>query len=538
MTNLVHARLNPHPSFAAIEQTVFPASIPAVLDRAAQRFGDAPAIDFFERGESLSFTALRDTSHKLASALHRLGVKQGTHVALLISNRIEYPVAWLALGILGAVAVPVVTGSTARELKFIFQDANIEFLVVEDTYLATALEAEAGVDPGKLVLVGEEQAGFQAYSSLLSAGDSGFTPVNSIEGGQLMNIQYTSGTTGLPKGVMQDHRFWVLAGAIPALMLPNLQSVLSDHPWYYIDPQWMLMTGLYSGARVDFSNGMSVRKFLGWLESRESSLVWFPDPLLKLPETEQDSKNQVQLFMGYHLSTDMQAAIQRRYQAPVREFYGMTEIALGICVPLDCDDPEAIGSCGVPGPFRRARIVDGQGNDVQPGQVGELWITGDGIFSGYYNRPEINAELLVDGWFRTGDLFCQDEKGYFHIVGRIKDMIKRSGENIAALEVEQVLMDLAGIEEAAVVAVPDTDRDQEVKAYVKLARGFTQESVGLSDIHAHCAGLLAKFKIPRYIQYVEEFIYTPSNKVAKHLLVKGVDDLRINSYDFVDKIWR
>lgn len=525
-------------TFANIESKNYPDTIPEILNQAAKKFGDATAVDFFERGESLSFTELNNSAHRLADSLSRVGVSNGDHVALMLSNRIEYPVAWLALSILGAVAVPVITGLTLREFKFIVEDAAIKFLVIEDQFHPLLEETENLIPADKIVVVGAAPTAYFSYEDLLANGNPSFVSGTPPTAASLMNIQYTSGTTGLPKGVMQNHKFWVLAGAVPAEVFPGVRNILSDHPWYYIDPQWMLITGLYIGGRVDYTNGMSVRKFLGWLETRESHLAWFPDPLLKLPVSPQDRKNTVKAFMGYHLSAEMQQTIETRYGAPVRECYGMTEIAMGFCVPFDCLDTAAQGSCGVPAPFRNAKIVDPEGNEVAQGETGELWITGEGMFSGYYNRPEVNKELIIDGWFRTGDLFCEDANGNFHIVGRIKDMIKRSGENIAAIEVEQVLMEIPYVEEAAVVAVPDPDRDQEVKAYIKLVQNLTIEDVSLDELHHHCLQNLAKFKAPRYVEFVTELPYTPSNKVAKHLLIKGVDDLRENSFDYVDKLWR
>jgi acyl-CoA synthetase (AMP-forming)/AMP-acid ligase II len=156
---------------------------------------------------------------------------------------------------------------------------------------------------------------------------------------------------------------------------------------------------------------------------------------------------------------------------------------------------------------------------------------------GYYNKPEANAEAFVDGWFRTGDLFTRDEAGYHRIVGRLKDMVRRSGENIAAREVEAVLRAMPEIEEAAVVPVPDPDHGEEVKAYICLMPGVAREDASPERILAHCAAGRARFKQPRYIAYVESFSKTISDRVEKKVLTAGIADLRAGSYDRVEGRW-
>ena len=196
-------------------------------------------------------------------------------------------------------------------------------------------------------------------------------------------------------------------------------------------------------------------------------------------------------------------------------------------------------SCGLAVPFRELRIVDAEGRDVPDGEEGELLVAGRAIFWGYYKQPKANAESFRGRWFRTGDIFRRDANGYYTIVGRIKDMIKRAGENIAAIEVEAVLRALPEIEEAAVVAVPDPLRREEVKAYLKLRPGLTQDAVPPARVFAHCATQLAAFKVPRYLTYVNgDFPRTPTRKIVKRALVEGVADLRVGAFDRVDDVWR
>ena len=144
----------------------------------------------------------------------------------------------------------------------------------------------------------------------------------------------------------------------------------------------------------------------------------------------------------------------------------------------------------------------------------------------------------MDGWFRTGDLFMQDAHGYYRIVGRLKDMIKRSGENVSASEVERVLMEMPEVREAAVIPVPDADRDEEVKAYILLRQGLSKDDVPPQSIRDYCAARLARFKVPRYFEYVADLPHTPSEKVAKHQLIAASADLRAGSFDAIDSVWR
>jgi crotonobetaine/carnitine-CoA ligase len=196
------------------------------------------------------------------------------------------------------------------------------------------------------------------------------------------------------------------------------------------------------------------------------------------------------------------------------------------------------GVCGVPSAFRECRVVDETGDDVKPGEIGELVVRGPGLFKGYYKKPEANAASFFGDWFRTGDLFFQDRNGYFTIVGRLKDMIRRSGENIAAREVEAALVTIEGVEDAAAVPVRDPARGEEVKAYVVLKPGYSRDKVTPDVILSEAARTLAAFKVPRYLEYVEDLPRTPSQKIKKDVLKALKPDPRLGSWDRVDKVWR
>ena len=260
--------------------------------------------------------------------------------------------------------------------------------------------------------------------------------------------------------------------------------------------------------------------------------------MFKNPPAANDGDNDIRRVNVYGLRKEIHAAVERRFNVNAREAFGMTELGSATFMPLEVEDMTGSGSCGMTGPFRECKVVDAEGHEVPRGEIGELIVRGSGILKGYFNKPEATREAFYGDWFRTGDLFRQDERGYFFIVGRVKEMIRRSSENIPAREVEAVLKDMPEIVEAAVVPVPDEIRKEEVKAYVILQPGMTPAEVPPEAIIAHARKYLAAFKVPRYIEYRSEFPRTPSNKIRKPELQKEKPDLRIGSWDRVDGIWR
>jgi acyl-CoA synthetase (AMP-forming)/AMP-acid ligase II len=525
-----------------LENIQLPNTLPELLSSAAASHCDTIAVNFFEDHLSLTFSELHTSTNRVAHTLAQLGVAQGTHVAVMLPNRIEFPVIWLALASLGAVMVPVITSYTPRELSFLLDDSDVEFLIIDDAFTATLQNTEdnaSRLSIDRILVVGlVDDSLYLDFDRLIADGDPNFVSNYSPQPDDLLNIQYTSGTTGLPKGVMQTHEYWITAGCRAGLIWGDIKSILSDHPFFYMDPQWMLVAGLYLGATVHFSRRMSVSKFMGWIHAYDIELAYLPDPLLKRPPEEGDDRTRVKVFLAYAFSGEMVRQAESRYKGcVVREGFGMTEIGGGLVVPPVIDDEDILGSCGIPSVFRQCRIVDEHGNDVKQGKVGELWVKGKGICLGYYKCPEANKESFVDGWFRTGDLFRQDKNGYFFIVGRIKDMVKRGGENISALEVETVLKDLPEVEEAAIVPVPDDEREEEVKAYIKLTQGSPNGTEAAKYFVGKCRESLAKFKVPRFIEFVENFPMTPSGKVAKPTLMEAKDNLRAGSFDAVADRW-
>jgi len=517
----------------------FPENFRELLASANKNYGDKTAINFFEQvsekgvGVQLTFSELHDSVYNLAHGLTLIGVKKGSHVAVMMSNRIEFPITWLALAVLGAVMVPVNTTYTGKELDYLINDSDSEFIITENQFLAVFDDMKAKpttISANQIIVVNYQGSVFHHWHHVSGSGQADFMPDWPLYNDDLLNIQYTSGTTGFPKGCMQTQKYWILLGCVVDSMLPySIDNILTDHSFYYMDPQWQLVMALHCGARLNVAGRLSASKFIDRIKRYDIDMAWIPRPLLSQKASPDDVNLPLKkLFIGGASAENIEQ-LQQRFGIKVSNAYGMTEIGPGLIVPEEITDVDVLDTCGLMTPFRQCKVMLENGEEAARNEPGELWIRGDGIFKGYYNKPEANSESFVDNWFRTGDKFIQTEKGYFKIIGRFKDMIRRSSENISAMEVEHALSMHPLIEQAAVVAVPDDYRGEEVKAYIlfrEVSKTLTPE-----QIIEHCQERLAAFKVPRYIEFVDDFPYTPTKKVAKHVLVGNSKGLVNNSWD-------
>ena len=533
---------------AAIDgETGLPDTLGELVRERAKAQPDALLGHWFEDGVTLTYRALDEAAERLASSLQAIGVRKGTHVGVMLPNVAAFPISWVALGRIGAVMVPVNTAYTGPEVHFVLDDADAQFLIIDHSFLETLAAM-----PQRLAMLADEHvavhggsapAGMLAWDDLARNGACPFNAPTPVGAGDLLNLQYTSGTTGFPKGCMLSHDYWMLISRGAARMRGaggDVKNVLIWAPFFYMDAQWQFLMTVWLGGTVFVARRMSLTHLHGWLRQYRIHMCIYPEPALKQPSTpELDAQLSLRYISIYGWGAQARQAVEQRFGVVAREGYGMTEIGGGCIVPAAATHMAHTRSCGLPAAFREFRIVDAEGQDVPEGEVGELWVTGRAVLWGYYKRPQANAESFRGRWFRTGDLFRRDAKGYCFIVGRIKDMIKRSGENIAAIEVEAVLRAMPEIEEAAVVAVPDALRREEVKAYLKLREGLSRDDVPPERVLAHCEGSLAAFKVPRYLTYMTtDFPRTPTRKIVKRSLVEGVADLRVGAFDRVDGIWR
>lgn len=520
-----------------------PASIMALLDDAATAAPGAIALHFIEGGREVSYAALRRDVRRLANGLRAAGVVRGTHVGVMLPNLPEMPVTWLALAAIGAVMVPVNIRYTAHELHYVLSDSGATHLVVHDERI-DLVDAMPAPIPGLVRIVvgtgGDASARGLVWQDLVDRAPDLFQadPAPGLD--DLVNIQYTSGTTGWPKGCLQTQRYWITCAKAYAFSDGlRYRHILSPNPFFYMTPQWLMLMAFFHRATLHVAPYLSLTRFVEWLHRHAIDFCWFPTDVVAqtAPGPHDRDLAMIRGNLAIHRA-DLHAETERRFGFPARAAFGMTEIGCGLMMPIEAAEMVGSGSCGMAGPFREARIADPEGRALPPGQSGELLIRGPGIFQGYHRKPEATAAAFHGDWFRTGDLAVQDADGFFTIQGRIKEMIRRAGENISATEVEAALLAIPGIVEAAALPVPDALRGEEVKAYVVLAPGRGPDDVPPEEIVAHCARRLAAFKVPRLIEYrTAPLPRSTSGKVRKPDLVAEKPDLRSGSWDRVTGAW-
>ena len=461
---------------------------------------------------------------RLAAHLRdHLNIARGDRVAVLAHNTTDTLEVQFACGRLGAVFLPLNTRLTVPELQFIVGDAAPKLMIHDGDLTETARTVAGLCDVAAALTLGPGAS----YESAIAAA----RPLDIREDvtlDDISTIMYTSGTTGQPKGAIITHgmTFWncVNLGG-PAYITPSsvLLTVLPlfhtgglncyTNPVLHAGGTVLIMRAFDPGLALqlisDPARGINV--FFG-VPSIYQFMAQHP-----LFETADFSRLIIGGVGGAPMPVPLLAVWERRGVA-LQQGYGMTETSPAV-LALDREDAvRKAGSSGKPVLHTEVRIVRPDGRDAAVGELGELWVKGPNVTPGYWNRPEANRTSFTDGWLHTGDATRVDEDGFYYIVDRWKDMYISGGENVYPAEVENVLHQIAGIAEAAVIGVPDPQWGEVGMAIVAAKPGH---SLTEAAIHAHCAANLARFKCPRLIRFVDALPRNATGKIHKPTLRKN-----------------
>lgn len=467
----------------------------AYLPWMSERDRSAPAVR--DDAVTLTYGQLDAWSAAVAVQLAAQGFGDGSVLAVMLPNRVELVVAILAAWRLGGIATPVNSAFTAAEAEFQINDCDAHLVINESTGSPSAGRPTIHVDE-------------------LAGPGPGPQPVTLTKDHVALLI-YTSGSTGKPKGVMLDH---ANIDAMTAGFVEHVELTPQDHsllvlPLFHVNA---LMLGTLSpfrvGAQTSIVGKFSVSRFFEQVEKLRptyfSSVPSILSMLVALPDDVQPDTSSLR-FAGCGaapLSEELMTRAQERFGIVIVEGYGLTEATCASAVnPLR--GPRKLGTVGPAMSGQRIEIMSPTGEILPRGERGEVVISGPVVMRGYLNLPEVTAQTIVDGWLRTGDVGILDGDGYLRIVGRIKDMIIRGGENIYPKEIESVLTAVDGVADAAVVGRPHEILGEVPVAYVQAYPGA---ALDVDSLAAHCRRNLAKVKVPEVITLIEEL---PKNAVGK-----------------------
>jgi acyl-CoA synthetase (AMP-forming)/AMP-acid ligase II len=499
------------------------------LTRARRLFGDRTFVHF--EGHSITYSAFDERVSRLAQAFRRLGLVDGDRIAVVMTNRPEWMECLFAAVRAGGVLVPINRRLTSAEMVTIVASANARFVVTEASFEEFTQAASQLDSVHTTLLVGDRApegapAGLRMYEPEISKSDAQQAPHTVIDDDAVQAIHFTSGTTGAGKGVMRSH------GANTAMALGSVARlpVNRDDTWFYAIPVHsagfyaLALPAMYRGARVLLTRDFDPEQSLALMAQEHVTHAMFVPTMWEML-LRADGRDRYELsslrhavWGGMPISTVTAKNLAQWLPVPCVGGYGQTEATCATWSDATIFDDGRVESSGRPIETMELRVVDGDGNDLPAGEYGEVWMRGALVMNGYLDKPELTAEVLrPDGWLKTGDWGRLDADGVITVIDRIKDMIITGGENVYCIEVENIIAQVAGVREVAVLGMPHPLWGQSVAAVV-VADG----PVTAAEIDQFCVTHLAGFKRPKHIVFVDELPKNSLGKITKNQLATVV----------------
>jgi long-chain acyl-CoA synthetase len=497
-------------------------TVAELVDRASRRFG--PRVAVVDGSRRLTFAQVGERSNRLANALIGLSPAAGSRVGLLLGNRLEFVEADFAIAKAGKVKAPINPRLADEERRFILANCTAEVLITEAAEEERVRAIAADLPDLRHVVVLDH-----GYEELLASA-SPRRPAVVLDPDSPSMILHTSGTTGRPKGATTSQRARVAA---------NLNMLLDEYgvgpadgmvhmaPMSHGSGSKILAYFMRGARNVTMSHFDPGHFFRVVAEEGGTSTFVVPTMIrMLLDAAERHTSEMAAIKNMTYGGAPMPAALAEeaieRFGPILTQVYGSCEAPHPVTVLSredHVDERVSPGSAGQPVSGVEVRIVDAVGSDVETGSPGEIWVRGDNVMSGYWGDPEATEKVFTGGWYRTGDVGRSDERGYLAIVGRERDMLISGGLNVYPAEVEAVLHRHRDISEAAVLGVPDDLWGEAVTAVIVVRPGHATRA---EDIVAHCAELLADYKKPRRIVFVDSLPKGNTGKVSKQALLEMV----------------
>ena len=493
--------------------------------RRADELADRQAIEEVGSGRGYTFGALKQAIHALAGGLQAKGIGPGTTVAIMAPNLPEYAIVFHGVAVAGGTNTTINPTYTADEVRHQLQDSEATLLVTIGMFVETAKAAIEGTSVTEIVTLD---------------GAEGTTPLTSLFGDPIEQVEidpmehvvvlpYSSGTTGLPKGVMLTHHNLVanIAQCEPVITYGDDEVAIAALPFFHIYGMQVLMNGLLAnGVRVITMPRFDLQQALESIQEQKVTRFFAVPPMVlafaKHPlVAEYDLSSLRQVFSGAApLGAELAEEAAARIGTEVVQGYGMSELSpVSHATPAGEYKP---GTSGVTIPTTECRIVDADGADQDVGGRGELWVRGPQVMKGYLNNDEATRSTIdEDGWLHTGDVAELDEDGHFSIVDRVKELIKFKGFQVPPAELEALLVSHPAIADAAVIGIPDEEAGELPKAFVVVAPG---QELSEDDVKEFVAGKVASYKQLRLVEFIDEIPKSASGKILRRFLRDGTQD--------------
>ena len=497
----------------------------AILERAAALGPQRLAVVLGEDDSHLSYGELDRRATRLANALIAHSVGKGARVAVFMENNLDYIVTYHGVARAQAIFVPIVTQSKLPEIEYFISHSEPCVLIVDGERWEVIAEAIANGNPAfasvrEIWLAGDGEGGGLTPMASVMAAASSTLPSARPQPQDAVAFMYTSGSTGRPKAVIHSHYTAVAqAEAVCSRMGYRADDrLLTVFPLFHGNALvWSALAAVWAGARVIIHRRFSASRF--WTSVRRHGatevnlLLGAINMLLAQPARPDDADNPIRLVLA-NVTEPIYREFRARFAVDIVSTWALAEGPLGTMTAPG--HGYQAGEIGWPmGSDNEVRVVDEQDQPVPDGELGELVQRNRAVMLGYFRNEAETARVLHGGWVHSGDLGYRDAQGLFYFVGRRKNVIRRAGENVSGEEVEECLQTHPAVEEAAVIAVPDAMRGEEVKAHVVLRSG---QLLSPEAVVAWCAERLSEFKIPRYVEFMSELPRTGPLKIDRAAL--------------------
>jgi fatty-acyl-CoA synthase len=499
-----------------------------ILAKRANLTPNREALYDITSGGRYTYSQLNERANRVANFLQdKYNVQKGDRVSILAHNSVSYVDLLFGLGKIGAVLAPLNWRLTSRELTYIVNDCQPKVLIVGPESMSVLDEMRSEINVEHVIsLEGAKVPGAIVYEELIEQASANEPVRPIIDENDPYCILYTSGTTGRPKGAILPHRqvLWNAINTVVSwgLSEKDVSPILT--PMFHSGGLFVFLVPLfYAGGRIIMARSFDPDASLKLIVDEKCTVILGVPTLFQVwmnsTQFESIDFSHVHFFIsgGAPCPPSLIEAWNKSKGVTMRQGYGLTEVGVNCFSMTDEDALRKVGSVGKPIFHSEVRLVDADDNDVPIGDTGELIIKGPHVCAGYWNNEEATKQSLKDGWFHTGDMARMDDEGYFYIAGRYKDMIISGGENIYAAEVEAVFREHDAVADAALIGEPN-EKWGEVGLMIVACK--PNHTVSADELLKFCSGRLAKYKIPKRVEFVEALPYSPYGKVIKAELKK------------------